>query len=400
MKEQKEISNYRSVPEEGELYKRNFIHIPLEDFELTTNATGSGDVETKAYSSKAMSSYGIRFSAEAWPGGFVTHSKNITTINRSAPFEGVGADIGGRAVAFLESFADRTIEVNAAESDGEQDLGLLLVSSSAREVLRLLVNAGQNSNLKLTVVSLSSSAKSFSGILCSVNAMDQSKVEINYIYNQGKNTVGVFATRAVAGSDASIQINNIYTGASIIKSITAISLDGYRARGKINEAAYLDSSQALDATTSIINIGKETVGSADSRVVANSGSSAIIKSYAKVYKGAEGASSLIREKGITLDKNSKIEAIPMMAIDERNVKEAKHSAGVSPLSDEAVFYLCARGIKPESARNLVVKSMLASSMAATSSTISKVLSPSILFSKLDGAEYEGMPSSNVSGIWF
>jgi len=396
--------HYKEIPEEGELFKRNFVHMPFEDFEGKSEPYANSSAAAKKYAADALHSHSLKFSAIIWSDGFESNTNSISINKNSAANAKTykyDSSIGGRTIAFLENFANRVINVDAKPEYGEQDLSILLTSSAYRDVARLSVVAAANSKIKLTLLNLSSSnEKLFAGILCNINAMEGSSVEINYIHNQGKGASTAYATSATAAEKAHISINNIYVGGSITKSINVMRLEGDNSSGTINEIAYLDDAQMLDATASITNAGIGTNASADSRVVASGSATAIIKGYAKVTKGAKEAVSHIKEKGITLDKRARIEAIPMMSIEEQNVREAKHSAAVAPLNDEVVFYFLARGINMESARSLVIKSTITSNISAIGSAFAKSIIPSILFAKIEEGITGGIPPHNVSGLWF
>lgn len=77
----------------------------------------------------------------------------------------------------------------------------------------------------------------------------------------------------------------------------------------------------------------------------------------KIEQTGGGTDAHLTQDSLLLSKEAKIKATPSLEIDTNDVKAA-HSASVSNLSDEALFYLSSRGIEKEQARKMMTQGFL------------------------------------------
>lgn len=78
-----------------------------------------------------------------------------------------------------------------------------------------------------------------------------------------------------------------------------------------------------------------------------------------IERGARGASARLLEHTLLLSENARMNAIPGLKIDTNEVM-ATHSASVTRVDDEQLFYAGARGIEPETAVRLIAEGFLKS----------------------------------------
>lgn len=72
-----------------------------------------------------------------------------------------------------------------------------------------------------------------------------------------------------------------------------------------------------------------------------------------------GTDSYLKEEVLMLDETAKVDAIPSLEIKTNDVK-AGHGVSISRLTEDRLFYLMSRGIKPEVARKLTLDGFLKS----------------------------------------
>ncbi len=72
-----------------------------------------------------------------------------------------------------------------------------------------------------------------------------------------------------------------------------------------------------------------------------------------IEKGMDKSSSKQTTRGTILDETGKIEANPVLLIDNNDVS-ASHAAAIGKISDEGLFYLMSRGLSKKDAEKLII----------------------------------------------
>lgn len=106
--------------------------------------------------------------------------------------------------------------------------------------------------------------------------------------------------------------------------------------------------ELIHKTTSAINArSKCVIGSAE----------LILKGLAKITKRAENSDSFLGLHVLNLSKKARVQALPMMEIMNKNVK-ASHSASITEISKEKLFYLSSRGLSLKKSKALLAEAFL------------------------------------------
>jgi Fe-S cluster assembly scaffold protein SufB len=86
----------------------------------------------------------------------------------------------------------------------------------------------------------------------------------------------------------------------------------------------------------------------------NDNSKVVFRGILDIKKGAKNIEASEEERCILLSKNSKMEAIPSLLVDENDVV-ASHAASSAPVDEDSIFYLMTRGFSEEEAKNSIIK---------------------------------------------
>ncbi len=131
----------------------------------------------------------------------------------------------------------------------------------------------------------------------------------------------------LAGEGAEVQIDEIFMSGDVQSNITVVH-DAPRTKSRIN-------------TRGIVCQGQRTL------------------SHAKIVipKHGQLSDSFVAQNFLLLDRSADAEAIPSLEIEADEVK-ASHSATLSPLDPEKVFYMATRGVPDTDARKLIIQSFL------------------------------------------
>lgn len=93
------------------------------------------------------------------------------------------------------------------------------------------------------------------------------------------------------------------------------------------------------------------------RAVALAKGQALLDGRIEIGTGGGGTQTYLTQEALMLDSSAKIDAIPGLEIKTNDVK-ASHSATVSRVNPDDLFYAGSRGIAPDAARRLLVEGFL------------------------------------------
>ncbi len=91
------------------------------------------------------------------------------------------------------------------------------------------------------------------------------------------------------------------------------------------------------------------------------------KGYAKSRRGARDSRLKVASRLVPLSSQAKVYASPVLEIESDEPSEASHSVAQSPLDPDQVFYLQARGFRPEEAEELLIRGAYSSLINSESS---------------------------------
>lgn len=109
--------------------------------------------------------------------------------------------------------------------------------------------------------------------------------------------------------------------------------------------------------TLINHLGEKTNSIIKNNAILNNGSSCLMDIKSKIKNKSKGSNSNQTIEGLCLDKNSKLEMIPTLYIDENDVF-ANHSSSVSRINERDLYYIMSKGINKEDANKMYALSFL------------------------------------------
>jgi len=130
-------------------------------------------------------------------------------------------------------------------------------------------------------------------------------------------------------------------------------LNGAYARGSCISVASAGLNQNQDTGAKMIHLAPYTKSNIISKSIASNGGIANYRGLAKITKNAHHSVANIKCDTIILDNLSKSDTIPTNIVDN-DTSVLEHEATVSKIREDQLFYLMARGINEEDAKELVV----------------------------------------------
>lgn len=130
--------------------------------------------------------------------------------------------------------------------------------------------------------------------------------------------------------------------------------------GARSEAAWIVVARGGDHPKAVIRNAfdaRNGGGEVAMRAVALAKGQALLDGRIEIGPGGGGTQTYLTQEALMLDSSAKIDAIPGLEIKTNDVK-ASHSATVSRVHPEDLFYAGSRGIAPDEARRMLVEGFL------------------------------------------
>lgn len=218
-----------------------------------------------------------------------------------------------------------------------------------------IVHAGEGARLSIIEEyhSYGPDKSGFLGHLIQIHDAPESHVRHVTINNASEKYEVVSYKRAVINNYASHMWISMQLGGSLTRTRTDNYLDGVEARSDTLEASMTTGEQRLDATINLHHRAESTTG----RVIAKSAvmqrSKALLKGIIRIEREAKNSVAYLAEHALLLSSEARAEAIPGLEIECSEVR-ATHSASVSQIDPEQVWYMTTRGIPREEAVKMIV----------------------------------------------
>ncbi|MGB9732836.1 MAG: SufD family Fe-S cluster assembly protein [Candidatus Micrarchaeales archaeon] len=287
----------------------------------------------------------------------ITNGKEIYFANKTNSIEAYNVDDEidynfitkdlSSYIAFAKINAGKILFVKALE--GQSIKARLMIGG----YVQIIISAEKGSDVAVEEVAYGKEV----GAINEINAHENSKVKLD-ILQESRKMLSFYS--GVAGKGSSIVVNSLFANGDVKSSNSILCHEGSKAyinnvvlayRGNVDVADYIVNLKANGEAFIVAKaIGKD--------------STILIKENSRIEKDASESKADIVAKGLNMG-NSKIEVIPAMTANENNIK-ASHSAGVAPLSKEAVEYLMSRGIRITNAKKLMLKGFVSENANAFS----------------------------------
>ena len=205
-----------------------------------------------------------------------------------------------------------------------------------------------------------------------------------YIYNTGEASIN-FVSNSFVKDNAKLS----YAGLSRLseKSVVSVVRNSYVSRygrslysiAEVNDSLtdsktniYLEEQYASATTKTIAITNKEqsakftqlvehnapyTEGFIENYGVSNNNSALIFEGIGKINKNMKRSTARQQNRGIVLGANARLDANPLLLIDEYDV-EASHGAAIGKIDEEQLYYLMSRGLTYKNAQRLIISGFL------------------------------------------
>ncbi len=384
---------YSEAPYEFDpLYKKYFFKFDLKDYELANDRDAL--VEGLDYETVGKK-LNVRFDAVVANGILAKGIEKVVFATKAAPT----ATIEDKFGMFADAFKMENLHF---ELKGDsKPLNILFIDFGKRHSpvdLSISIADFSKATINEFYISDKVDADSLAGVKTALDLGMGSRLELNEIHYEGQST-SAFGTREFAMHDNSeLSFNGFYTGGKISRQRTFLKNAGNNAKGSLNEVFLGSGEQRFDVYTKLENIGPKSQCIYGAKIVMSESAYAIIKGMGKVFKGAEGSESDIKERGLIYDRGAKITLMPDMSIDENYVK-ASHSSATSPISEDEIFYLASRGISGEQGKLLISSGILYETINKINSPEVKAVAIAMVKHRLSNKTFDLPRKFGNEGVW-
>lgn len=179
--------------------------------------------------------------------------------------------------------------------------------------------------------------------------------ELEFITLQSMNsdTICVVNRKAFVEKDAKMSWYSGMFGARLCRFKTDSVMKGSGARAEDIEIVFGTNNQSFDISSNLDHIGFSTRGKVLVKSIVKDTAKSLFKGMIKIRKDAQASEAYLAGHAILLNKGAQADAIPGLEIETNEVK-ATHSASVSQIDEEQIFYLMCKGLDRESAKREII----------------------------------------------
>ncbi len=392
---------YARLPEEpNELYKRH--HVVVGGLGNLDSDERAEDAAIREFLQANKGGFGMDFDAVIGSSCMILNTKSVAAARPQDSEDLLNGMLHSNSddkyVAFVNAYSKRAITVNVPARE-RREIRLLFLNHDQPLLSHVFMNAGEGAKAKVVEVYASIGTKpSAMATIHEIRSGDGSVFELDAVHNENSLTTLLSFCRNSMGADASLRFNSFYNGSQLGRVRNVMSASSAASRLAVNEVVLGSGAQKFDIATQIVNQGRGSNASLESKAVLMDTSFCLLKGFARVLKGASGSKSYVHERGILLDKGARVDGLPDMSVEESEVK-ATHSSATAPVDGETVFYLMSKGIPEVGVRKLIVSGFLGEGIAKMHSGEARNMAIGLINRKLETREYGAMPRANPESAW-
>lgn len=180
------------------------------------------------------------------------------------------------------------------------------------------------------------------------------KLRYSTIENWSKNMMNLNTKRARVEKNGTIEWISGTFGSHVTMLYPSSMLRGEGAKSEFTGITFASGGQHLDTGTKVFHMAPNTSSTINSKSISKDGGKAIYRSSVVIMPEAVNSKSSVVCESLMMDPESRTDTIPVMDIRNDEV-DIGHEARIGRISDEAIYYLMARGLTEEDAKAMIVR---------------------------------------------
>ena len=179
------------------------------------------------------------------------------------------------------------------------------------------------------------------------------RLRYSTIENWSKNMYNLNSKRAVVSEGARMEWVTGSFGSHVSYLYPTTVLNGAGSKCEFTGVTFAGEGQDLDTGLKVIHNAPDTSSVVNSRSISKGGGINTFRSEVTVTKAAKRSRSSVSCTSLMVDDISRSDTIPAMDIRTKDA-DIGHEASIGRISEDAVYYLCSRGLSEEDARAMIV----------------------------------------------
>ncbi|HEX2033832.1 MAG TPA: Fe-S cluster assembly protein SufD [Chloroflexota bacterium] len=188
-----------------------------------------------------------------------------------------------------------------------------------------------------------------------VEAYVEDGARLDYVSAQewSLTTGGYLTARTGLGSDAYVNWVLVNLGGQYSRVTADVLLQGKGTRAELLGLAFGEKTQVFDVHTLQDHLSPFTDSDQSYRTALRHRSRVAYEGLINIRQGSYGSNGYQANKNLLLDDTAKADSIPMLEINDNDVR-CTHSSASGPVEEEHIYYLMSRGLsRPHAERTLV-----------------------------------------------
>ncbi len=245
----------------------------------------------------------------------------------------------------------------------------------------VVVKAGENSAIRVCEVFISEVNDSFVIPVTLINLEKSSRV--SHFRYQLLSLQNIFVALQLSEQDENSQLSSLYlsVGSKIGRMRIDSVLNGAGSEARLASVGHGRFDQKLDLRTKQDHIGQRSISRMTSAIVLGGNAESVTTGLVKMRKGAKRSEAIQSNKNLLVSSGANAESVPNLDILENDVR-CDHASSVGPIDLDQVHYLESRGVETRTAKKLIIKGFLNSTLESL---------PSSSETRVAGALIQGLP---------
>lgn len=160
-----------------------------------------------------------------------------------------------------------------------------------------------------------------------------------------------------------LKLNHAEVSDSITEVYTNVALQEPHAVSTVKTVALTSDVQNARFEQNVEHLAKETEGYIENYGVSSDESCLVFEGVGKIHKGMKQSIARQKNKGIILSEKARLDANPLLLIDEYDVI-ASHGAAIGQIDEQQLYYLMSRGLSKTEAERLIIGGFLSPILTA------------------------------------
>lgn len=260
-------------------------------------------------------------------------------------------------VKYLQDGILMTIEDNVQLEEPIQFIQLI-TENNVPAFTRLFISVGKNSKAEFIHLFLgANTSDAFTNHVSEIKVGPNANFTFQKLQNENGTNFHISREVVLQKSDSTFTINTMTLDGAFVRNDLNIAVDGSNCTTNLNGAYVLKNNQHVDNHTVVDHKKPHCESNELYKGVMDEKSTAVFNGKVFVRQDAQKINAFQSNGNVLLSDDATINSKPELEIYADDVK-CSHGSTTGQLDDEAVFYLQARGISKESAKNLLVSAFV------------------------------------------